>query len=665
MQSNPFNYYRPDIDGIRAIAGISVIIFHINKSILPGGFVGVDIFFVISGFLITLHILRDLNLGRFSIAEFYRRRVKRIVPVMLFVVASVMVVSLLIQRPEDTREVAKTSIAALVSLSNVYFWLFQDSSYFAQDSNEIPLLHLWSLGVEEQFYIFWPLILMGLYKVLRGKHFVVLFFIVAAMSFALGEYLYPHFPSFVYYMLPTRAGELLVGALAAYVVTKKPGIEIPNIVIELASIASLMIVLASLFFLSEDIVFPGIYAIPPTLGAALLILSGHYGNSRTKQLLMFRPLVLVGLISYSAYLWHWPLLSFARYSTLTIDLYNGIAIVVLTITLSILSYYLVEQPARRYNGNVIKVIGYQYVLPASVLLVLSVLVYKTDGFFMHNNAKKYMVGNEKLLPAYAYDYVCQKWEITAREINNTDCIVGVKSGKNALYSNILLWGDSNAAHYVGIIGAFAQKANFAFKNLEHSSCPPVLSDPVDFVPPKRLEKCRKSLNRIKDVLYDYDVVIISSSWTSYDARSENFLPSFFETVETLRQNGKLVILLGKVPPIKGYDPVCREKAIGIPYIQCKNQEKTELPQNIVIVNQKLRDFASKTEGVEYFDVVGYICSNGLCSGYDSNGKPLYDDPSHLSMYASWKIGKEIVRKLSRVPHPFVLLSEEGSSDLND
>ncbi len=661
MHSNhikPLDYYRADIDGIRAIAVLSVIIFHIDNSIISGGFVGVDIFFVISGYLITLHILRDLNLDRFSIVEFYRRRVKRIAPVMLVVVASVIVVSLLIQRPEDTREVAKTSVAALLSLSNVYFWLFQDSSYFAQASNEIPLLHLWSLGVEEQFYIFWPLILMGFYKALRGKHFVALFITVSALSFALGQYLYPKLPSFVYYMLPTRAGELLVGALAAYVITKKAETVIPSILVELASIIGIASILASLFYLSEDIIFPGLYAIPPTVGTALLILAGHYGNSWTKQLLMLRPLVFIGLISYSAYLWHWPLLSFARYSALTIDLSTGIMLFVLTISLSILSYYLVERPARRYNGNVIKVVSYQYVVPASVLLVLSVLVYKSDGMFMHNNAEEYKLANDKVLPAYAYDYVCQEWEITTNEINNADCVVGEKaSGKNS-NPYVLLWGDSNAAHYIGILGAFAQEANFAFKNLEHASCPPLLSDPIDFVAPKRVDKCRKSLQRMTNVLNDYEVIIISSAWTSYDSRSENFLPSFFKTVEALRRNNKSVILLGKIPHIDGYDRVCRGKAIINPYIKCSDHDKTKLAENIAIVNTRLREFASTIEGVEYFDVVDYICSDGLCSAYDVNGLPLYYDSSHLSMPASWKIGKEIIDRSSGVPYPFTFINEK-------
>jgi peptidoglycan/LPS O-acetylase OafA/YrhL len=660
MQSSPtkpLDYYRADIDGIRAIAVLAVIIFHINKTILPGGFIGVDIFFVISGYLITLHILRDLNLNRFSIVEFYRRRIKRIVPVMLVVVASVIIASLFIHRPEDTREVAKTSVAALLSVSNVYFWWFQDSSYFAPASNEIPLLHLWSLGVEEQFYIFWPLILMGCYRSLRGKHFFVLFLIVAALSFSLGQYLYPKFPSFAYYMLPTRVGELLVGALAAYVITKKTGIVIPSILVFLASIIGVVFIIASFIFLSEDVVFPGLYAIPPTIGAVLLILSGHYGNSWTTQLLTLRPLVFVGLISYSAYLWHWPLLSFARYSGLVIDFWNGISILILTFTLSTLSYYLVERPTRGYNGSAIKVIIYQYVFPASVLLVLSVLLYKTDGFFMHNNAEQYKLVAEQDLPAYKYDYVCQEWEITTKEINSADCVVGeITSGKHSS-PHVLLWGDSNAAHYIGILGAFAQEARFLFRNLAHASCPPVFADPADFVSSNRIDKCRKSLQKMKQVIDDYKVIIISSDWTSYHSQSENFLPIFFKTVETLREKGKLVILLGKVPHVGSYDRICKEKAISIPFIKCGSHEKEKMSEGIAIMNTRLKNFASTTKEVEYFDVVDYICNNGLCSSHDSNGEPLYYDPSHLSMPASWKIGNEIIERTSGVPYPFTLINE--------
>lgn len=662
IMTKPLDSYRSDIDGIRAIAVLSVIVFHVNKSILPGGFVGVDIFFVISGYLISLHILRDLDSDRFSILEFYRRRVKRIVPAMLVVVASVIIVSLIMQRPQDTREVARTSVAALLSLSNVYFWLFKDSSYFAQASNEIPLLHLWSLGVEEQFYIFWPLILMVFYRVLPGKYFVALLFIFAAMSFALGQFLYPKSQSFVYFMLPARAGELLIGALVAYGVTKKPDIVIPRLVVVLTAIIGISFIVISLFYLSEDVIFPGLFAIPPTLGTSLLLFSGHYGNSWIKQLLMLRPLVYIGLVSYSAYLWHWPLLSFAHYSLIEINLLSGVAIIILTIVFSILSYSFIERPARWCGGTARMVITCQYLIPASVILVFSVLLYKSDGFFMHNNSEKYKVSTGLAQPAYAYHYVCQRYEITVNEIDNANCVVGAKANDKNMKPYTLLWGDSNAAHYIGIVGTFAQEAKFSFRNLEHASCPPLFSDPKDFVSPERVDGCRKSLHRMTQVLDDYEVIIISSAWTSYDSRSEKFLPNFFKTVEVLRAKGKLVILLGQIPPIKGYDRTCKEKSIGIPWVKCSSREKSKLDESVVAINAKLRDFASLLDGVEYFDVIGYMCSNGLCYAYDKNGELLYYDSGHLSMSASWKVGKGIVEKMSGVPYPFTLISKHSNSE---
>lgn len=166
---NDPNKYRADIDGLRSIAVLSVIIFHINKNIIPGGFVGVDIFFVISGYLITLHILRDLDRKVFSIVEFYRKRIKRIVPAMLTVVLISIVVAQIIFRPNDAEKVSESGLWSLFSMANVYFWKFQDTSYFAAANHEMPLLHLWSLGVEEQFYIFWPLILLVTYRIGHGK----------------------------------------------------------------------------------------------------------------------------------------------------------------------------------------------------------------------------------------------------------------------------------------------------------------------------------------------------------------------------------------------------------------------------------------------------------------------------------------------------------------
>ncbi len=650
--------YRPDIDGLRAVAVISVILYHLNEAILPGGFVGVDVFFVISGYLITLHILRDMELDRFSLAEFYRRRIKRIIPAMLVVVSVVLLASLIILRPEDSEELARSSFAALFSMANIYFWLFQDASYFAPASNQLPLLHLWSLGVEEQFYIFWPLILILMHKVVRGKTFLFLFTASAIISFLLGEVLFKSDPSFVYYMLPTRFGELLIGALTAYVVFKKGELVIPQYLVQLAAVIGLVLVCGSLVFLSKDMVFPGIRAVPPTIGAALLILVGHYGDSLTSRLLRFRPLVFMGLVSYSAYLWHWPLLAYMRYSNIEINLLSGSFVFAATVLLAWTTYYYVERPTRKYSGSALQVFYFQFAIPTTFLVVFSVSIMLTDGYFLHWNASIHKEIQNTTLPAYKYDYVCQEWELTDKEINSSKCIVGAKEASKP---SVLLWGDSNAAHYLGIVGEFAKVGGFQFKNLEHASCPPIYSDPTIFVPAKRLKGCKNSLELVTESFSDIDVIIISAAWDSYLSRSDDFLDLFFATASDLASSGKLVILLGKIPPISGYDRLCEEKAINLTFMQCDRAAAAPLTERIVTINKRLKDFSILNENIEYYDVTDYLCPDGLCSAYDKNGTAMYYDSHHLSLPASWKIGGTILDQENGVPYPFTLIPKWGSS----
>ncbi|MES9957575.1 MAG: acyltransferase family protein [Sedimenticola sp.] len=640
--------YRPDIDGLRAVAVLSVILFHLDEALVPGGFVGVDIFFVISGYLITLHILRDMDAGRFSLLEFYRRRVKRIAPVMLVVIAVVLLVSMLILRPDDTYKVGQTAFASLLSVANVYFWLFQDSSYFAQASTEVPLLHLWSLGVEEQFYIFWPLILIATYQATRGRHFLGIFSLVAVSSFLLGEILFQAAPSFVYYMLPTRAGELMVGALSAYLVTKKGNVVVHYWLTYAAGLFGLSLIAASLVLLRETMVFPGLNAIPPTLGTAALILAGHYGNSPPIRMMAVRPLVFVGLVSYSAYLWHWPLLAFTRYAGVSIDLLIGVALFALTMLLATASYYWVEIPTRRYQGTASQVIVKQYIMPAGALLTLSVAVLVTRGYFLHNNAHLYASLQGQTKPAYAYDYVCQKWELTDQDLVADNCVLGKSDTSQPLG---LLWGDSNAAHYVGMLGAFAEEAGFRIRNLQHSGCPPISTDPAAYVSARHLENCRLSLKRVHSVIEEYEVIVISAAWDAYVNKSERFFGEFFQTVEDLIGQGKKVILLGKVPQVNSYDRVCKEKAITLTWLQC-DYDDNPLSPNIAAVNAKLKAFAEDTERVDYYDIVDYLCPGGICSAYDEDGDALYYDATHLSLPASWKIGRQIINKSQLVPPVF-------------
>ncbi|WP_026377132.1 acyltransferase family protein [Aestuariibacter salexigens] len=644
------NRYRPDIDGLRSFAVLSVIIFHLDKTLLSGGFVGVDIFFVISGYLITLHILRDLSANSFSITEFYVRRIKRIIPMMLVVVAFTLVISMMIFRPEDTQDVAKSSIASIASLANVYFWLFLEASYFAQDSYEIPLLHLWSLGVEEQFYIFWPLFMMLMFSISRGKLTLTVISLLMIASFTFGQLWHSISSSFTYYMLPSRAGELMIGAIVAYVVFKRPSFNCSKILLESLATLAIAMLIYSLVFLSEKNVFPGFYAVIPTLGAAIIIFVGHYGTSWTTKLLAHPVLVSVGLISYSAYLWHWPLISFIHYAEFEIDLYVGTGLFVLTLVLAKLTFELVEKPARRFKARTSSVFLYYFAAPAGALLALSFLVFRSDGFFMHYKGDELRTISERSKAVYEYEYACQEFVLDVNHLKKGECTLG--QGSNLNEPDILLWGDSNAAHYIGMIGAFARYENLSLKNLQHSSCPPIIWSPSGYVPPKREETCSNSLDTMAEAVKRFDSIVISAAWIDYVNYNSDFLEVFFQSVDDLLFSGKRILILGHIPHISGFDRTCDEKSVLIPTIKCERPQPTPLSKDILNINASLHKFAESRKGVEYFDVVDYLCGSNGCAAYDSEDFPLYFDSTHLSMAGSWRIGEKVIDKLDGVPPQF-------------
>jgi peptidoglycan/LPS O-acetylase OafA/YrhL len=663
-QHNIGGTYRPDIDGLRAVAVLSVILFHLEESVLPGGFAGVDVFFVISGYLISLNLFQGLDAGRFSIVDFYRRRVKRIAPPMLIVIAATLILCHFLFLPEDTERASESALWSLLSLANVYFWLFQDVSYFAAASNESPLLHLWSLGVEEQFYIFWPLILLLTYKANRARAMVVCMTIAAVASFVLAEGYFERDPSFVYYMLPTRAGELLVGAITALLTLNKIETRIPKAVVAPIAIVGLLMLAASLVLLSEQNVFPGILALPPTLGTAFLILAGHCGPSPVSRVLAAKPLVWVGLVSYSAYLWHWPLMAFFRYGYGDIGVLAGTGIFVITFALAWLSYRFIELPARTTNAPAIAVFLKQYIVPAGVLGVASLAAMYADGYglrwFPGSNYRAELAAvRQQTRAAYDYEYVCQKQRPTLQDAEQARCVIGSESSEEP---RALLIGDSNAAHYVGMLGVFGRTEGFRFRNLEIGACPPIQSDPQNFVVPARLADCRDFLQVFNDVTQRYDVIVISASWSDYQKRSDLFLRQLFETVSALAGQKKLVVLIGKAPVIAGYDRLCREKALSYPQMRCPLTQVAPLPE-VSEINGRLRDFAQRTAGVEYFDVTDYLCPNGVCSAFDAKGEPVYYDSHHLTLAASWKLGEAIVEH-SGVPKPFTLDLWKGAGSHN-
>ncbi len=340
---SPVIDYRPDIDGLRALAVLAVLFFHADLGCY-GGFVGVDIFFVISGFLICSLILKKLESGTFSLVEFWERRIRRILPAWAVVAVASLVAGWFLFLPPDFATLGKSVIAQATLLSNVFFWQQTGAGYFAASPDTMPLLHTWSLAVEEQFYVFFPLLLL----IPMGWRRITFFELIICLwvaSFVQSVTVTPQFPALAFYFLPMRAWELLTGALLA---VGKQNLPANKVVREISGWLGLGLMLYAIFCFNRHTRVPGLAALIPCSGAAFFILSSTGDFSLVGWMFSFRPLVFIGLISYSLYLWHWPLLVFARYlATGELSLSYRLGLLAASLGLAILSWKFIEIPIRK------------------------------------------------------------------------------------------------------------------------------------------------------------------------------------------------------------------------------------------------------------------------------------------------------------------------------
>lgn len=393
--------YRPEIDGLRAIAVISVIIYHLNESWLSGGFLGVDIFFVISGFLITGIIITEIQQNSFSFKQFYTRRIKRIYPAFITAMALVSFIASAIFIYNDFNKLRKTIELAIAFLSNFYLGLTQ--GYFDLSANENPVLHIWSLAVEEQYYLIFPLILILAYKKFREIKVLfiitlILFFILLATSFVPANFYKEvlHQPN-IYYLSNLRFPELLVGSLLAIYHNLSASKQASNVI----AILSTLLLFSCLFLMNNDIAFiPGITLILPCIFTALIIHTTSQNNI-IKLCLSNKVIVFIGKISYSLYLYHWIFIAFAYYITGEKQINNqSIAIVIiLTIIFSVLSYYLIEQPIRKSKLNFKQSFLYIYFIPSLLLLGFNLYKRQTIRAEKEHIEQAIPVSNENHYPA--------------------------------------------------------------------------------------------------------------------------------------------------------------------------------------------------------------------------------------------------------------------------
>ena len=365
--------YRSDIDGLRALAVISVVIFHAFSWMIPGGYAGVDVFFVISGYLITTNILNGLNESTFTIQGFYQRRIRRIFPALVTMLVAVYVFGWFVLLATEYRQLGKHVGSGASFISNIILW--QESGYFDTSSSVKPLTHLWSLGIEEQFYIVWPLLLWAIFKI--RLHVLASTVVLTIVSFGFGLYALNHDIVGAYYSPFNRFWELLVGAILAVVMLRRMQSEKASKLQQMFAFLGLVLVLLAMFGLDAQSRFPGWNALAPTVGAALMIGTGSH-TFTARRIFSLRPIVWIGLISFPLYLWHWPLLIFARIIASTVPSAGvRFGAVMLAVLLSWATYRLIEKPLRFHPR--VKVVTAALVASMTVIGLVGYVTFRNDG----------------------------------------------------------------------------------------------------------------------------------------------------------------------------------------------------------------------------------------------------------------------------------------------
>jgi len=426
--------YRPEVDGLRAVAVVPVIFFHAGVESLTGGFIGVDIFFVISGYLIAYLLLEDKSKGKFSLLDFYERRIRRILPALFFVILVTTALAWFIMLPSQMKEYSQSILAVLAFSSNIFFYF--KSGYFSSTIDEKPLVHTWSLAVEEQFYILFPLLMFLSWRFL--KHNLKWLLIAGVVSsYILAEFLSRTHPELSFYLMPTRAWELLLGALCAQHIHNSGGKLYSN---NVAAFFGFLLILGSIFFLTEHLPHPSFYTIPAVVGSCLVILFAN--NTFVGSLLSSKLFVAIGLISYSAYLWHQPILAMIRIKSFEepgqIAL---ISLASLSFLLAAISYRFVERPFReKLNGVYRLSIKTTLLVLGSLAIVIAafgVLGHIKNGFYERFSMPSDVASTiERSTNAYAcfdlpYPHTSEKW----------GCDIG--AGDSADNYDFLVWGDSH------------------------------------------------------------------------------------------------------------------------------------------------------------------------------------------------------------------------------
>lgn len=635
--------YRPEIDGLRAVAVVPVVLFHAGLPGFSGGYIGVDIFFVISGYLITNLIFQDIVESRFRIFDFYERRARRILPTLVLVMLASAPFAYFWMPPGELKDFGQSVAAASFFASNILFWI--ESGYFDSVAELKPLLHTWSLAVEEQFYIALPLVLMLAYVLAARRGVATAVALLCVSSVAWMSHAMDAFPAANFYLIASRFWELGVGGLAALLF----GIASPSVGAEALSLAGFGLIASGFVLIDRSTPFPSAWAALPVFGAVLILAAGSC-STIVGRILSSRPLVRIGMISYSLYLWHFSLFAFARIRLLhppepwVIGL-----LIILSVVLAVLTWTFIETPFRRRGPGAIGTNKQVIMASAGALAVMAMLgasVHLANGFPARNNGKgvTYAELAHQRRPNTGLDLRCD-----GGRIPNLECATGPEP-------TVAIWGDSNAMH---LVPAFTELfPDLQIVQITLSSCPPFAG-----LAKFRKADLRESLISVTECLNfnrgaigylrntpSIRYVVMSSifdflgdqNFWMYDGErllampDEAIIAALASTMDLLRDLGKIPILVTPMPRTGEDVGHCLDVAVmhDIPLEQCDILVSKFEPA-ARILRQALPMLAQQHR---VFSLYNLLCDVERCLSHLGE-LPLYRDSGHLRVDAARAIGR--------------------------
>jgi peptidoglycan/LPS O-acetylase OafA/YrhL len=643
--------YRPDIDGLRAIAVAAVVAFHAAPSLVPGGYVGVDVFFVISGFLITQIIASQRDAGRFRFVDFYRRRARRILPAYFTVTAVIAVAAAIILLPRDLKMFGGALGASSLFLANL--WFGHGFGYFQPASREAPLLHLWSLAVEEQFYLVWPLLIAGL-SLRRIRRFrPVLMLLLAAASLAFAAWLVSRgVVSQAFYYLPARAWEFLCGGLLAVGLCKPPKSALTA---NASAIAGVLMIAASLILLNSETPFPGLAALAPCIGAALVIWSGQGAAPTASAWLRSPPMVGLGRVSYSLYLWHWPVLVLARQVVQQpLAPWQTLALMLLALGLAILTWRFVERPWRE-NRPRWSHLG--LAIGAAALLFAVGLAELLSNGFPGRIPNGVVLEETDINPMRAS---CLLWGPAPRELAPPpDCIAGAAKGA------VLVWGDSHADGIAPGVLAWARAHGLQLRQATRAGCAPLLDTRVVTSGQGDDPACtRFNTAVLRTIAAEPDIrfVVLSARWPLY----LNALPrmAYYDppmhiedaseppgrvyplgaalghTLGAIAASGSKarIVVVGAVPELPFSVPACVAQAsrFHLDEKRCEHAPSGDSLARATLADRQIEQALSRRPAVGSIFPASQLCTAAACATV-MGGDMLYYDADHLSASGARKL----------------------------